>query len=144
MDLNKTIKNNLFFKVDFDGRYKKTKDGVKQIVKFFLVGTVPVVIEYEDGKKERSIINIPVEVKQGPYFRMLHGAKYKHLPKIQSVIAKKFNVKVNYKPEANAVVAKTQKAIKKVIDSGVFMDKKIKSILIINIGKVDYEQSKNH
>lgn len=142
MDLNKTIQRNLFFKVDFDGRYKKTKKGIEQKVKFFLVGTVPVVIEYQNGEKERSIINIPLEVKQDPYLRMLHGAKYEQLAKIKKTIKKNFGIDVNYKKEADEVVKKCQGAIKKIVESGKFMDKRITSILIINIGKQEYEQSK--
>lgn len=141
MNLEKIIKRNLFFKVDFDGRYKKTKGGVKQVVKFFLIGNIPVVIEYDDGGRERSIINIPLEVKQDPYLRMLHGAKFEHLKKIQKTIREKFNIIVDYRKEAKGVVDKAQKAIQHIIDEGKFMDKKIKSILIINIGKQDYEQS---
>lgn len=144
MDINKTIKRNLFFKVDFDGRYKKTKKGVVQEVKFYLVGSVPVVIEYEDESKERSIINIPVEVKQDPYLRLMHGAKYEHLKDVKKAIKEKFKLDVDYRKEADEVVGKAQKAIRQVIDKGEFMGKKIKSLLIINIGKQEYEQTKNN
>jgi len=142
MDINKTIKKNLFFKVDFDGRYKKTKKGVKQEVKFFLVGSVPVVIEYDDESKERSIINIPVEVKQDPYLRLMHGAKYEHLGQVKKAIWDKFKIDVDYRKEADQVIKKAQGAINQVIDKGEFMGRKIKSLLIINIGKQEYEASK--
>jgi len=144
MDINKTIKNNLFFKVDFNGKYEKTKEGIKQSVTFYLIGSVPVVLEYDDGTKERSIINVPLEVRQDPYLRLMHGAKYEHLSKVKKAIKEKFKLDVDYTKEANQVVKKAQVAIGQVIDKGEFMGKKIKSLLIINIGKQEYEHTKNN
>lgn len=143
MDLNAMIKRNLFFKVDFNSKYKKGKKGIKQTVKFFLIGVIPVVIEYTKGKKERSVINIPIEVEQDPHLRLLHGVRYESLKKVQAEIKKRFKKKVNYKPHADKVAEKAQGAIKAIIDDGKFMGKEINSIMIINIGKKEYAKSQD-
>lgn len=136
MDLKTTIKRNLFFKVDFDGKYKKKKSGkIEQSVRFFLIGVIPVVIDYKDGGKERAIINAHIEVKQDPYLRMLHGAKYNKISEIQRSIKKQFNISVDYKKQADEVLAKATRAINSIGKSGEFQGKKINSVMIINIGQ---------
>jgi hypothetical protein len=137
MELKKIIEKNLFFKVDLDTKYKKKKgEKIKQDVKFFLVGLLPVFIEYTKKKKqERSVINIPVEVESDEsvkYLRLLHGARYSYLPKIRREIKKKFKVKIDYKEEVEAVVEKALGALNYVAESGKFRGKKINRILILN------------
>lgn len=135
-NLQETIKRNLFFKVDFDGKYTKKKGGkIEQAVRFFLIGVLPIVIEYADGKKERAIINTPLEVKPDPYLRMLHGARFKFIQKIQKEIKTKFKVAMDYKGVADDIVAKATGAINQIGESKKFQGKEIKSIMIINIGE---------
>ncbi len=134
MDLSTTIKRNLFFKVDFDGKYKKNKNGkIVQSVRFFLIGVLPVAIQYKDGSNERAIINTPVEVEQDPYIRMLHGARYQKILQVQKEIKKKFNISMDYRAKADEVLAKATKAINQIGKEGKFNNRPIKSILIINI-----------
>ncbi|NCD40575.1 MAG: hypothetical protein EOL88_00635 [Bacteroidia bacterium] len=150
MDIKNTIKRNLFFKVDFDSKYKKSKKGIKQEVKYFLIGSVLVAVEYKNGNKERAVIYSPVEVQDDEnnrvaYLRMLHGAKYQFLPTIKKEAKEKFkNLKLNFDKEAKQVLDKATNAIKKAIDKGEFRGEKIKSIYIINMDKQNYEQSKNN
>lgn len=138
MEMQKIIEKNLFFKVDFDSRYKKKNKKIVQDVKFILIGSLPVLIEYANGEKERSIINTPLIVKQDPYLRLLDGVKYKQIGKAQIEIKKRLKkdgkpVEVDYKVEAKKIFEMTVGAIKKVLDSKMFMGKKIKTIMIINL-----------
>jgi len=136
MDLKDIIKRNLFFKVDFDGKYKKKKNGsIEQSVRFFFIGVLPVAIEYKDGSSERAIINTPLEVNQDPYLRMLHGARYKMIGQIQKKIKKQFNVSIDYKAVADEILIKATGAINQIGKSGQFQGKDIKSIMIINTGE---------
>lgn len=135
MEIKNTVKNNLFFKVDFDGKYKKVKGKITQDVSFFLIGVLPVVVIYKDETNERAIINTPIKVASDPYLRMLHGARYKYITKIQEEIKTKFGVSVKYKKIADAIVEKATGAIDQIGREGKFRGKKINKILIINTEK---------
>jgi len=136
MDFSEMIRKNLFFKVDFNGKYKKIEGKIRQDVKFFLIGVLPVVVTFMDDTNERTLINIPVEVESNPFLRMFHGAKFKNFAAIEKDIRTKFKVhddqEFNYKKDAKEIIEKANRAFKKISESGEFMGKKIKTILIIN------------
>ena len=132
MEIKDTVKKNLFFKVDFDGKFKKKKGKIEQEVSFFLIGVLPVVVVYKDGVSERAIINTPLRVESDPYLRMLHGARYKYIAKIQKGIKEKFNVSVNYKSKLDEIVKKATGAVDQIGKIGKFNGKEITKILIIN------------
>ena len=133
MDLKKIVIKNLFFKVDFDGKFTKKKGKITQEVSYFLIGVLPVLIEYKDGSKERAIINTPLMVEPSPYLRMLHGARCRSVKDVEKAIKQKFKADVNYKKMVGEVVTRAVRAIEYVGKSQVFQDKPITSIMIINI-----------
>lgn len=135
MEIKNTVKNNLFFKVDFDGKYKKQKGKIVQDVSFFLIGVLPVVVIYKDGERERAIINTPLKVNSDPHLRLMHGVRYKFISKVQKEIKQKFNISVNYKKLADVIVEKATGAINKIGESGKFREREISSILILNTEK---------
>lgn len=135
MEIKNTVKNNLFFKVDFDGKYKKQKGKIVQDVSFFLIGVLPVVVIYKDGERERAIINTPLKVNSDPHLRLMHGVRYKFISKVQKEIKKKFNISVNYKKLADVIVEKATGAIDQIGESGKFREREISSILILNTEK---------
>jgi len=135
MEIKNTVKNNLFFKVDFDGKYKKQKGKIVQDVSFFLIGVLPVVVIYKDGERERAIINTPLKVNSDPHLRLMHGVRYKFISKVQKEIKQKFNISVNYKKLADVIVEKATGAINQIGESGKFREREISSILILNTEK---------
>ena len=135
--MNQVVERNLFFKVDFNGKYKKTKEGIRQVVKFYLIGVLPVVIIYADDHKERAIIQYPLEVhpdKQEPkkiaLLRLLNKAKYKEMPKIKKAILKQFKINLSFDKETKKILLQMQKTIGNIIKTSKFRDKKIKNILL--------------
>lgn len=135
MEIKNTVKNNLFFKVDFDGKYKKQKGKIVQDVSFFLIGVLPVVVIYKDGERERAIINTPLKVNSDPHLRLMHGVRYKFISNVQKEIKQKFNISVNYKKLADVIVEKAIGAINQIGESGKFREREISSILILNTEK---------
>ncbi len=137
MTIKNLIKKNLFFKVDFNSKYSKKKgEKIKQVIKFFFIGVLPIAIEYNNGKFERSILQTAIEVKQDKYLRLLHGVRYNKIKQAQEGIFKKFKVRVNYSKEADIIVNRTAKAIEKIMNDKKFMNIKIEEVRIININSL--------
>lgn len=125
MDNLKTkIQNNLYLRLDFNHSFQ-TKSGIlTKEPKFFIVGVLPVYIEYRDGQKERANLNRHIEVAKDPTLRDLHGVKVGNFEKIKK-----------YQKKVEQVIGKLEKAYKKILESGLFNKKAIKDIYIINTEK---------
>jgi len=146
MDFKKKIKNNTILQVSFDGKYKKKNKKIEQDIKFFLIGVLPLVVEYADGKKQRCALNTAVEVEQDPYLRLLNGSKARDIKQVVKMMDKKFKrrKKIDYSKITDEVVEKCYNTFMKAVDTGVWNKKKIKSILIINIGDLTHGKVKNN
>jgi len=132
--LKKTIENNIFFKVDFDGVVKKKKDGgFNQTVRFFIIGSLPVLVKYKDGEKEQAIISTPLEVSEDPYLRLLQGKRFSEIKAVEVIASNKAGKKISYQIFINEIVKKAERAIEKIGRSGKFNGKPISEILIINV-----------
>ncbi len=134
MNVKKLVEKNLFFQIDFDSKYTKKKgEKIKQIVKFFFIGVLPIALEFPNGKIERSVLKTAIEVKQDKYLRLLHGVRFNKIIEAQQGIFDKFKVKVDYLKEAKEISKRTAEAIQKTAENKKFIKKEIKDIKIINI-----------
>lgn len=140
--LKDIIEDNLFFKVEFSSKYKKVKKKIEQEVKFYLIGTLPILITHQDGERERAILHTPLEVENNPYLRLLHGVKFKALKKVAKEGKKKFgaNIKIDYTKEGNEVVLKAISSIQKSLKEKEFNGKAIERLDIINIQNYENNQ----
>jgi hypothetical protein len=120
-DLKKLINKNLYLKVDFDRRFKNTKFGPVENVKFFLIGVLPVLIFYKDGEKEKASINMPVTVGRDPYLRVLQGVKATDNHRVR-----------HYKKKVKEIENELESAFLKVVEDGKFNNKEFMKIFIIN------------
>lgn len=134
-NLQKTIERNLFFKVDFDSKYKKNAGKIEQEIKFFLIGVLPVVVKYSDGKSERAVLNTPLEVGQGQFLRLMHGVKFSEIKKVKKMAMEKFKAEVDYENEAKSIFDRIVGAVNAIAEKKSFRDREIESIMIININK---------
>ena len=125
-DLKTMIENNLYLRVDFDNRYKKTKGGVIQDTKFFLIGVLPVVIIYQNGEYEKASMNYALEVGRDPLLRNLQGVKATDHEKTGS-----------YREKMSDIVSKMESGFLKTMELGKFKGKDFEKILIINFDLTD-------
>jgi len=120
-NLKTKIQNNLYLKVDFNHSFQ-TKSGIlAKKPQFFIVGALPVLIRYQDGKAERANINRHIEVPRDPALRSLQGMKVGNFEDIK-----------RYKKYIEDIIDKLARAYLKVMKSGKFNKKAIKDIYIIN------------
>jgi len=120
-DLKTMINKNLYLRVDFDRRYKKTKVGIIEYIKFFLIGVLPVLVSYKNGDKEKASINMPVRVGRDPYLRALQGARACDEEKVR-----------HYKKKVKEIRNGLAGAFEKILCEQKFNDKEMESIFIIN------------
>lgn len=132
MSKTKTIRDSLYFRVDFDGKYKQTKQGIRQDVKFFMIGIVPVVVEYENGDKENVTLNVPVAIPRDPFSRLVQGKRYRDLKHIRKEVKKRFKTEApDYVQIADEIIEKAETAIDKALEAKIWNGKKINSLLIV-------------
>ncbi len=123
-NLKKMIKNNIYLRVDFDNRYVKEGVSVKQETDFFIIGTLPVIIIYKDGKEEKAGINGHVKVKKDPNLRSIQG--------VCGANDEKYKL---YAKEVGEIVSQLKKAFMRISNGEKFKDKEVDKILIINFDK---------
>lgn len=121
-DIKKLIEKNLYLRVDFNNKYKKTEEGIVEDTKFFLIGVLPVAIFYKDGTKEKASINYALKVERDPYLRILHGSKATDENRIGA-----------YKKKIKEIVSGMEGAFLKLTGEGKFNNKEFNKILIINL-----------
>jgi len=131
-DLKKIIEKNLYLRVDFDNRYKKSEQGVTQDTKFFLIGVLPVAIFYKNGEREKASINYPLIVDKDPFLRRLQGVK-----------ATDQKIVKPYKSKVKNIVSGLAGGFSKITESGKFNNKEFEKILIINFDLKDAGSSKH-
>ena len=131
-NLKKIIEKNLYLRVDFSNKYKKTKQGIIQDTKFFLIGVLPVAIIYKNGEKEKASINYSLLVGRDPYLRKLQGAKATDKDKVKG-----------YEIKIKDIVSGLIGGFSKITESGKFNNKEFEKILIINFDLKDAGNS-NH
>jgi hypothetical protein len=123
-NLKTKIQNNLYLKVDFNHSFQTESGGLAKEAEFFIVGVLPVFIDYKDGKSERVNINRHICVKKDPMLRTLEGMKVGNFEDIKK-----------YKKNVEQIINKLEKAYTKILTSKSFNKKAIKDIYIINTEK---------
>jgi len=120
-NLKKLIEKNLYLRVDFDNRYKKTEEGVIKDTKFFLIGVLPVMIFYKNEKPEKASLNYSLIVPKDPFLRLLQGAKATDYQRLGA-----------YRKKVKDIVRGLEGGFLKVLKEGQFNNKEFEKILIIN------------
>jgi len=118
------IQNNLYLKVDFNYSSQSKSGGLAKEAQFFIIGVLPVFIEYKDGKKERASINRHITVPKDPMLRTLQGMKVGNFKDIKK-----------YKKNIEQIIERLEKTFKKIVATKKFNKKAIKDIYIINTEK---------
>ena len=123
-NLKTKIQKNLYLRVDFNHSFQ-TKSGIlAKEPRFFIIGVLPVLIVYKDGKKERASINKHLAVKKDPMLRTLHGMRAGEFKNIKK-----------YKKEIERIIEKLEKSFIKILNSKSFNSKAIENIYLINLEK---------
>ena len=120
-NLKTKIQNNLYLKVDFNHSFQSKSGILAKKPQFFIVGALPVLIRYQDGKAERANINRHIAVPRDPALRSLQGMKVGNFEDIK-----------RYKKYIEDIIERLARAYLKVMKSGKFNKKAIKDIYIIN------------
>ncbi len=128
-DIKELIMRNLYLKVDFCNRFNKVKGQMELDTKFYLIGTVPVLIIFKNGEKQTSSFNSAITVERDPCLRTLHkvkAEKSRHL---------------NYWEKIKEVADELEKGILKLIKKGKLKGKEIEKLLIVNINDPKYRNT---
>ncbi len=123
-NLKSKIQNNLYLRVDYNYSFKTKSGNLGKDVKFYIIGVLPVLVEYGDGQKERASVNSYLVVKKDPMLRTLHGQRVGNFKKVEK-----------FKKEIIKIIEKLEKSFIKIMDSKSFNKKAIKNIYIINLEK---------
>ena len=118
------IQNNLFLRVDYNYSFQNKSGNLPKEPQFFIIGVLPVFIEYKDGTGERASINKHLAVMRDPWLRSIHGQR----------VGDGLGTG-KYKKEIGKIAEKLEKAFKKILDTKSFNKKAIKDIYIINTEK---------
>lgn len=118
--MKEKILKNLFLRVDYEKR--KTQSGIALPgVAFFLIGTLPILIRYANGKKEVAALNSRETIEgRDPKLRNIMGAKA-----IDEERAKK------YKSQIDSICGKLEKIVDKALSEGRWQGVPIKEIALI-------------
>ncbi len=127
-NLKENIAENLIIKVDFNARFKKSKNKAKHVANFYLIGSLPVLIKFKSGKDEVIRLNRAIQVQDDPNLRRMQG-----LFAIDSEIIGK------YKKLVLKIVRDLGKMIEKISKDNKFNNQDIKKIVIV---KIKNERSK--
>lgn len=123
-NIKKLIEKNLYLRVDFDNRYRKTEQGIVQDTKFFLIGVLPIAIFYKDGEWKKASMNYSLQVDKDPFLRLLQGIKATDHKRVKP-----------YREKVKKIVSGFENGILKVIECGKFNNKEFEKILIIGTGR---------
>jgi len=123
-NLKKLIEKNLYLRVDFDNRYKKTEGGIELNTKFFLIGILPVLIFYRNEKPEKASLNYSLAVPKDPFLRLLQGVRATDYERLGS-----------YRKKVEDIVRGLEGGFLGVLKEGNFNKKEFEKILIINYGQ---------
>lgn len=116
------IRNNLIIKVDYER--EKTLGGIfLSKHKIYIIGVLPILFIFSDGKKDINKLMAKEEIPIGdPQLRNLMGVKATDLIKLKK-----------YEDKIAAIIIKLEKALKKIKRTKKFLDKPIKDIKIIQV-----------
>lgn len=115
------IRRNLFLSVDYEK--EKTKAGIfTGEKKIYLIGSLPVVVFYKDGKKEITKLKSKIEIPgNDPALKNILGIKATDEKRSK-----------RYKHEINTLTERFNRLIKKLSEAKKLSDKPVKSLAIIN------------
>ncbi len=123
-NLKSKIQSNLYLRVDYNYSFKNKSGNLPKEPQFYIIGMLPVLVEYEDGQKERASVNSYIVAKKDPMLRTLHGKRVGNFEGVE-----------RFKKEIVKIIEKLEKSFLKIMDSKYFNKKAIKNIYIINLEK---------
>lgn len=126
-NLKEKIAENLILKVDFNAwleKNKKNNQGIKQVTDFYIIGSLPILIKFQDGKDKTIRLNRSIKVKKDPNLRSIQG-----LNAVSGKTIKKYK-KVIYQ-----LVDDLNRTVEKILKDKEFKGEEIQKIIIVKINE---------